>query len=108
VASGRCDGNSQWIVMAAPDYVVSLKFTYVNLYAGQWLKVRNGLEPGADLLAFSDGGDVVKDVTSTSTEVLVEFYSPPVDSLRRRNGYTQRATRPIHVHGFIASFQTNS
>ncbi|WAQ98704.1 UNC5C-like protein [Mya arenaria] len=105
VASGRCTGNSVWILSAPEGHVITLWFTFIDLYEGQWVKVRNGASSSADLLAFTDGRTKVERVSTSDHQMLVEFYSPPGED--GVSVYSQKATKPIHVHGFIANFYLN-
>ncbi|KAL4229842.1 Thrombospondin type-1 domain-containing protein 1 [Mactra antiquata] len=110
VASGRCSRTSKWLITVPKHHVIKLTFNYLSLYENkQWVKVRNGDSPSSDLIFFSDGRSNIKHVTSTGNQMLVEFFSEPDDSDDSSNLvlFPLVPTKPIHVHGFIASFSSN-
>ena len=77
----------------------------------------------SDLIAYSDGRSKLTHVTSTSNQMLIEFYTESaekgtavshIDFMSEIKGsrsfqgqYLQVPTKPVHVHGFIASFSSN-
>ena len=77
----------------------------------------------SDLIAYSDGRGKLTHVTSTTNKMLIEFYtesaatgtavshielsSEKKGSRSFQGNYLQVPTKPIHVHGFIASFSSN-
>ena len=77
----------------------------------------------SDLIAYSDGRSKLTHVTSTTNQMLIEFYTESgetgtavshIELLAVKKGsrsfqghYLQVPTKPIHVHGFIASFSSN-
>lgn len=110
IASGRCTHTSKWLISVPKDHFIKLKFSYLNLYEDkQWVKVRNGGQPDSDLVAFSDGRSNIDGVTSTTNQMLVEFFTEPDETDGSNNIaiYPTVPTKAIHVHGFIASFESN-
>ena len=120
IASGRCNQLSRWLIVAPKKHHIKLVFTYFSLYKDkQWVKVRNGGRLDSDLIAYSDGKTDLAHVTSSSNQVLIEFYSDSTDengvvgnirnlSSSKLSVYALKPTKPIHVHGFILSYSSNS
>ena len=125
IASGRCEGHiSRWLLVTEKNHRIKLKFKYFSLYENkQWVKIRNGGAMDSDLIAYSDGRSKLTHVTSTSNQMLIEFYTESaekgtavshIDYISEIKGsrsfqgqYLQVPTKPVHVHGFIASFSSN-
>ena len=115
IASGRCERPVRWLLITKENFYIKLKFKYFNLYENkQWVKIRNGGNTDSDLIAYSDGRDKLTHVTSTANQMLIEFYTEPAPltttvSYKQPHelNYTKVPTKPIHVHGFIASFTSN-
>ncbi|XP_053398685.1 uncharacterized protein LOC123556486 [Mercenaria mercenaria] len=110
IASGRCTGTSKWLISLQKNYVINLSFSYLSFYQDkQWVKVRNGGTPDSDLIAFTDGRTNIYHVTSTTNQMLIEFYTEPDSSGGNTNLaiYPLKPEKQIHVHGFIAKFTSN-
>lgn len=116
IGSGRCNGLSFWLISVEPHQVIKLSFSYFDLLKDkQWIKVRNGNSPKADLLALSDGSAILTEVVSSSSTVLIEFMSKS-ETLDKHDQTSSSLTsspsnirhtslqsiKTIHVHGFIA------
>ena len=106
IASGRCSQTSTWLISLPARHTIKLRFNFINLYENkQWVRVRNGGTSGSDLIAFSDGRRQIDHVTSTSNQMLVEFFTESDD--KTNTTYSRVPTKPIHVYGFIATYTSN-
>lgn len=110
-ASGRCSLTSIWRISVRHLHVIRLNFKYMNLFKQrQSVKVRNGGSADSDLIAYSDGRSEIPQLTSTTNEMLVEFYTESDTDVRANSTYIYPVvpTKPIHVYGFIATYFSTS
>ncbi|XP_076446754.1 uncharacterized protein LOC143284039 isoform X2 [Babylonia areolata] len=108
VASGRCKGLAVWVIRAPPGRHVTLTFRYYDVsYERQWVKVRDGEREADDLLFYSRSqSPPPPDVTSTSNVMRVELMTEVIVTSPAQSAvFPYNASLPIHIRGFIASYE---
>ena len=85
---------------------MTLTFRYYDIsYERQWVKVRDGETPSDELLFYSRSQLQPGDVTSSSNVMRVELMTSVImTSPAEMTVFPLKASLPIHVRGFIASF----
>ena len=90
-----------------PGQQVTLTFRYYDIsYDRQWVKVRDGEKESGELLFFSHDQSQPRKVTSSTNVMRVELMTEiVVTSPAEMTVFPRNASLPIHVHGFIASYE---
>ena len=84
-----------------------MTFRYYDIsYERQWVKVRDGEEESGELLFFSHDQSQPREVTTSGNVMRVELMTVfLVMSPAEMTVFPLNASLPIHVHGFIASYE---
>ncbi|RUS70327.1 hypothetical protein EGW08_021911 [Elysia chlorotica] len=114
IATGRCQGFSHWTLTVEDGQEIILHFDYFHLnYSQQWVKIRDGKSPNDRLLFSSFDPGYPMEVVTSGPAARIEFMTSAVTPSKGHGPVAYRdvsakASLPIHINGFIASYRSSA